>query len=240
MKREFISAALTAALCMGLSCSDDDSGPGVKLDGGKTDMTAPDRGTEAGADALLPDAASPDAGGLSVLSNALPCGKGGAIKPDPGEEGHLAAIRLTPLKYPFTVKKVRFTLVGATTKEPACDATRALRVEVWTGSQVKPDAKPTLKETLQAAKDTSASGDRKVLLTLKTPVTLIKGEHLFVAVELPGETTPTNKRACLLLCDGKGTADRNYWSGAKAAPYKWVTLSSFSITKDLGIEALGN
>ena len=68
---------------------------------------------------------------------------------------------------------------------------------------------------------------------------LKQGEHLFVAVALDQHAT-SKKVLCLEACKGAGVKDRNYWSGAAKAPYKWTTLSSFGLDVNARIEALGN
>ena len=64
---------------------------------------------------------------------------------------------------------------------------------------------------------------------------LKKGESLFVAVEYVGD----KPRMCMPLCKGTGDDDRNWVSGATAAPYTWATSGSFGQTENLRIGANG-
>lgn len=68
-------------------------------------------------------------------------------------------------------------------------------------------------------------------------LTLADGDHLFVAVELPG-TYPDV--ACLSMCtDGLDYPDRNWWSNTTAAPYSWAQLADFGVPGNLAIIAYG-
>ncbi len=158
---------------------------------------------------------------IVLLSNENPCkiGKIGII-PDEGEAGHYYAVRLTPKTYPFTAFRIRYSLWHNPTN--LCDSTLAHKVLVFVGTQTKPEATPTIKDTLNIPKAPLPSAERLVEQDLTTPLTLQQGEHLFIAVEMAGDTQKGT--VCVISCEGKGLQDTNYWSGASAPPYTWTSM----------------
>ncbi|MBI5512039.1 MAG: hypothetical protein HY903_25045 [Deltaproteobacteria bacterium] len=163
-----------------------------------------------------------------------------SIAPDPGEEGYLAAARLTPPYYPFTVTRISYRLVhGSSAGGAACDALAAHRVEVSSSTAIVPAASPSpvvLTEPQGSASDV-IDVVRDVDRDLPAPLTLTPGEHLFVAVALTG--TYPNVMCIGINSDDPFDADRNYWSRAAAAPYDWTSLSTFNLDGSLLLSARG-
>jgi hypothetical protein len=150
-----------------------------------------------------------------------PCLTLATVTPAAGEAGHLYAVRLTPPSYPFEVTEVVYEMLhdGA-----MCDAQPAHRVEVFVESATAPAASPANPVVLNVPADAPMGLYRHVEMALPSPITLVTGEHLFVAVELPNVDS-----SCIATCDGATVFDRDYWSGATAAPYSWATLNSYMI-----------
>ena len=238
-----------AALLLG-ACSDDgdaaDKGaPDAARDAGPPKDVSPDKPAPDSAaspdTAPVPDkgpvadAPDPDGSHLTLLTNENPCKtETASIIPDPSEYGHLFAARLTPKKYPFTVTNIRYQLSRGKDK---CANVIAHRVEIYVSKKTTPDNSPTPTATLKVPATTVIAGPRKVALTLPKPITLQTGEHIFIAVEMA--TDKTKQVICIDVCDKNGIKDRNYWSNAVKAPYKWATLDSFNMKVNAMIEALG-
>jgi hypothetical protein len=231
-------------LLMLLACSSDD---GPKPDQSrdqamKTDLKAldapaldvpvsVDRRRDA---AVLPDHPRADADQRPLITNEYPCkGSEGTVVPAKNELGHFAAARLTPTSYPFTVATVRYELNG---EASGCTNLLGHKVMVFVAETSTPPATPTGVVTIPVPAATSAGPHRVLEQALPSPITLTSGQHLFVAVEMTGDSSGT---LCLVACDGSGIADRNWWSNAVAPPYPWTTLASFGITANLKIDALG-
>ena len=155
----------------------------------------------------------------------------------PGQEGWLFAGRLTPPSYPFQVTDIAYELYGGDLNGGlTCDSNLAHRVEVFVGADPTPVSSPTLAATIAVPAGAGpVLSMRIVKAKLDTPVVLKKGESLFVAVEYVGD----KPRMCMPLCKGTGDDDRNWVSGATAAPYTWATSGSFGQTENLRIGANG-
>jgi hypothetical protein len=197
-----------------------------------------DSDVDADADADVDADVDADADGperYTTLANETPCGGGtGVIRADPGEEGHLVAVRLTPETTPFTVTKVRYRLPA--TPAP-CSPTLAHRVELYVSEEVAPPATPTPVATIDVPADPGRASAPLVTHDLDAPLVLEAGQHLFVAVSMAGTS---EERLCVTGCDNlEAEADRNYWSNAAAPPYTWATLASFGMQVNAEIWALG-
>jgi hypothetical protein len=181
--------------------------------------------------------------GLVTLTNAASICSPTLLIPDPGEEGHLCAARLTPgpTEYPFTVKTVRHRLGHGLQKGIDCNAALEHQVHLTVSSETKPEATPASPVVLPIpAADPSTistTEGRWVMTDLAQPLTLTSGQHLFVSIKFAG-THP--KVLCVAVnTEGAYQADRNYWSGAAAAPYKWVTLESLGLTGSIMANVVG-
>ena len=228
LKRLAIFAVVVVAAS---GCSDDSSTP--------PDSSPQDSAVDQ--PVVVPDTATdtaPDAPVLTgLLTNEFPCQEQHplmGLAPDPGEEGHLAAARLTPESYPFTVKSVRYTLLADEDKKWSVNL--AHRVEVYVTTASAPEATPTVKETIDVPAATETVEERTIVKDLAAPITLQTGEHLIVAVEMAGDAATAV--LCLRGCPGHGIADRNYWSNATQPPYDWKTLDSLGIDTNLLIQAV--
>ncbi len=174
-------------------------------------------------------ATTPDAAVERIaLRNQEECAGGiFGIGPAPGEAGHLAATRLTPPSYPFSVESVRYE-VPAT--QGACSQGVAHRVEVYVTSENTPAAQPIAIETINVPKSAGTTEDVWLEHELADAISLSEGEHLIVAVEMAGE--PQTAAMCVYMCnpDGSELVDRNWWSNSDVTPYPWadtVTLFGF-------------
>lgn len=207
-----------------------------------------------GADAAVVDAsARHDAGhsGIDIghdagtsngtwLFNAPPVDPPTLLAPDPGEEGHWAAARLTPPSYPFDVSIVSYTVGDGAAGNVNCSGTLSHQLQLYAESSVAPPATPApdFSVTVPAATpDQIGHMGRTVTQTVDPPLRLAQGEHLFVAIQLGG-THP--EVLCLQVNDvGPADGNRNYWSGAVAPPFSWVQLDSFGLDGSLLISAFG-
>jgi len=169
-----------------------------------------------------------------------PCtDRGNVVIPNPGNEGQLAAARLTPPAYPFQVTGIEYEIaMGDTANGDPCDATLPHRVEIYVDKNVVPSNTPTIAAQLDNPGTPNVPANTALIVKtdLTTPITLSTGDNLFVAVELAGTA---EKHLCVLLCAGTGADDRNYWSNATMPPYNWATLASFNNDSNLAIGANG-
>jgi len=225
------------ALGLGLAACSDDNGP-PPPDAGSPDLARDLSSVDQrpGPDLRAPDTVRP----LHVLTNAADKCGATLLTPDPGEENHLGAGRLTPSSYPFEVTTVRYHLGHGENKGIECNAGLEHKVELYVSTDTKPPATPASPLVLTVAAvdpSTISSEGRKVSLDLAQPITLKSGEHLFVAIRFAG-THPK------VLCVGVNEedpyqGDRNYWSNAAAAPYAWAQLDSFGLKGSIMVSALG-
>ncbi|MFH1130575.1 MAG: hypothetical protein V1754_04525 [Pseudomonadota bacterium] len=259
---QFLILSFKHVICLGffssiilLGCSSsNDTPPGKQDTGVKSDAITNADASEADAQnydiALINDTGITDTAQSDAISDslthdsALPITRlsieplcllpGNVLAPDPSEIGHLAAVRLTPFYYPFTVASVSYSLNGSS---GTCNTGVAHRVEVFVDTTVTPNANPTIAETINVPAGTSAPLSREVKLPLTTPIKLQKGEHIFIAVEMAGDITGLN--ICLVACASAGPVDRNYWSNATQAPYAWATMASRGTNVNFFIHAWG-
>jgi len=182
-----------------------------------------------------------DAGlGGTWLSNAPPADPPTLLAPDPGEEGHRAAARLTPPSYPFEVSQLRYMVGDGPAGNVECSGTLSHLVEIYVDSAAAPPESPNPAFSVTIPTGTPemiGHIGRTILQEVSPPVRLEQDEHLFVAVQLCG-THPDV--LCLQVNSGDPyDSDRNYWSSAATAPYGWTELDSFGLTGDIMIDAYG-
>lgn len=189
-------------------------------------------------DAGLDATGTTDAGQFVTLRNAAPgCGDD-VVAPDPGNEGHWSATRITPPSYPFDVYGVSYFLdftglvAGGT-----CNSGLAHQVELFIGTAATPVATPVPIATTTITATANTTSTRKVTWTLAAPVTLTTGQSLFVSVQMVGGS---QKDLCLIKCSSTpNAADRNWWSSATTAPFPWASLASFGSPGTVVIETFG-
>ena len=171
-----------------------------------------------------------------VLTNFPdPCKSWSAVMPLAGEEGQLAAARLTPTSWPYDVEKVVYQLLHGETEGVECNAGRSHRVEIFAAVGPTPPTSPV--DALVAVTEEAEVQDteRLVVVDLEPPLTLEQGEDLFVAVELTGIYPDVG---CLSMCvDGPTHDDRNWWSNATGEPYSWAELSGYGVQGNLVVVA---
>lgn len=178
---------------------------------------------------------------LIVVANAASICGSPLLSPDPGEEDHWCAARLTPPVYPLVVVGIRYYAGNGAAGAVTCDASLAHKVELYAETTLAPPATPIPVAIIDVpAVDPSTlipDECRNVEVEVDPPVTLTSGQHLFVAVQFAG--THPNVFCIQVNSSGAYEADRNYWSSAAAAPFSWVTLDSFGLTGSLVIQAVG-
>jgi hypothetical protein len=247
--RSCIGFASLVSICWAaVACSDDVSSP---RDGGPIDAATDISADTSVADASKPDRTVGDAGSdltrdasadLPPNPNLLrntprPCRLDTLVHAEPNEAGQWAAVRLTPARYPFTIETIRYTLESPDQTNQLCSTGLAHRVEYYKATSVSPPATPTV----IGGHDMSArapSSSPRVISVKPTPAILLnQGEHLFVQLKM---VRVGNQALCLQAClPEQLIADRDYWSGAKTAPFNWQTLSTFGIDDSFTIEAEG-
>jgi hypothetical protein len=230
--------ALSLLLGLALAACSDDTGPRPPPPDARPDLR---RDLAAADRAPLPDSPAPDgARPVQLLANAGDKCNATLLAPDPGEEGHLCAGRLTPSAYPFEVRTIRYRLGHGASKGVDCNAGLEHKVELYVSSDAKPPATPTAVRAITIPpKDpqTISAEGREVSIDLAPTLTLLGAEHLFVAVRFAG-THP--KVLCVAVnAEEPYQGDRNYWSNAAAAPYPWVQLDSFGLKGSIMVSALG-
>jgi hypothetical protein len=160
-----------------------------------------------------------------------------ALAPGLGEEGFWAAVRLTPPAFPFAVGHLQYVLTHGPAHGVNCDASVVHTVELYVSHDVAPPATPVPVATVvvPAVDPASLAELRSVTLTLESPVTLVEGEHLFVAVQVVG-TYPDV--LCLVLNAATPAAnDRDYWSNATTPPFDWHPLTDYGPPANLVVTA---
>ena len=228
--------------------ADDEPAPGASSTTGGSTTTSPTTATtmtstgSGGSGAVGGSGGSggsggdPWLGGAPTLTIADCVDEGGATIPNMGNEGHLAAVRLTPPSYPFEVTGVAYVIAHADGGK--CNGKVAHRLELYVETAAAPSNMPTIAAQIDVPASSAEPGNfRLIEQQLAAPITLNQGESLFVAVELAG--TPA-EHICIMNCEGTGDDDRNYWSNATAAPYNWATLASFGNATNLRIGASGS
>ena len=147
--------------------------------------------------------------------------------------------RLTPA-VPFTVLGVRYSLGGEGSGGTIpCDSTVPHRVDLWVDTSATPGSSPALTATLQATPANQATLVATTL-ALDSPVRLEIGDHLFLAVEMSGETT--GKAMCIVTCDSTGDESFTSWTNDpvnNSPPYSWTPYKTMGAAQDLSILALG-
>ena len=149
-----------------------------------------------------------------------------------GEGGHLAAARLTPGSYPFTVEGIGYNLWT----EGDCHAGLPHRVELYVSSTEQPAASPTPVRVVDMPGDGAIDGWRTRRVDLDEAIVLQTGEHLIVAVSM---TESAGQKLCLGSCLQPDTPNAAYWSNAASPPYNWAELSVFGLDGDLMVVAFG-
>jgi hypothetical protein len=169
-------------------------------------------------------------------NNASGCLSTNTVYPLSGEEGHLAAGRLTPPAWPFIVESVRYNL-STRTSSVSCDAGLEHRVDLFVEAGTTPSASPTVAASYTVPASETEDGSHELELVLDTPIELAEGEHLYVGIEMTGEYP--DGVLCLDTCTDDTTSEANWWSNAAETPYDWAELSSWGISGDYRIVAAG-
>lgn len=172
-----------------------------------------------------PEGGAPPLPGNPILSNTPEfCGTFALIAPIPEEIGQLAAGRLTPESYPFTVTEIAYELVG---NLATCNNTLPHRTDVYVLSDATLPASPSTQavSVVSFDVDPGPSDDtvRTINLTLDQPIELTEGQHLVIAVEMVGDDSTT---ACLNFCMDVAPTERSFWSNAVDEPYDWADMVS--------------
>lgn len=224
-------------LAISLACS-------PPLDGGDAaipaDATA-GQDAAAGEDALTGHDTGHDSGtAAGWLRNAPDVDPPTMLAPDPGEEGMWAAARLSPPRYPFDVRLISYVVGDGAAGSVSCSGTLSHQLELLVSSDTAPpeNEAPALRVTIPEV-DRAEIGHvgRTVNLPIDPPIRLEMGEHLFVAVQLPGSHPDV---LCVQVNDQDAyEGNRSYWSGATEAPYAWVQLDSLGLPGSLLFTAYG-
>jgi hypothetical protein len=240
----------TVALLLAVGCGDDDSaagagGAGAAAGAGGEGATTGPGGTPAqgtggaGGEAGTTSEGGGGGGGAGeggegggaplpgdlVLRNAPElCGTFALIAPLPEEVGHLAAGRLTPTSYPFTVTEIGYELVG---NLATCNNTLPHRTDIYVLSDETLPATPSSAATSVLSFDVDPGPTdetvRTVTLPLDQPIELTEGQHLAIAVEMVADGSTT---ACLNFCMDVAPVERSFWSNAVLEPYDWADMVS--------------
>ncbi len=182
------------------------------------------------APAPRPPPRDPLAAPAVVSSAPARCTAFGRLSPSADEDGHWAAVRLTPKTTPFRVDRVWMTLIHGSTGGVQCDASTAheLRLYVVPAGGAPPngqgaDPRPAASYTFFANKE-QPRGDRQLTAQVAGDVVLQAGESLIVAVNT--HASRSGARTCLKTClDGTSTRG-NFWSNQALPPaWSWTVWS---------------
>ena len=221
-----------------------DTGDTEDTDSGDTDTDTDSGDTDSGdtsdTDTGIDTSDTGDTGLPSRFFNHSPtCASLSALRPGNGEDGHWAAVRLTPNSYPFDLDTVRLTLIhdpNMVIGSVACTSNQAytLRLYVVSGSlppdgaNVTPDTGDTGTPFAEEWSFGAGSivGERVLEGAVDPVIRLQSGEHVILAVNT--HYTSDSVRTCIKTCATGTLTDppRNYWSfAADPADWNWDTLS---------------
>ncbi len=188
--------------------------------------TAPDAGSGAGGSEAQQTGWH---GEVPMLHNDAACELWTYVAASAADDGHLAAVRLTPPSYPFVATEIQYELVG---QQPDCDTGIAHRIELSSGWGVMPPATPS---QILVVHDTPATERvRVVTKELVQPVELVAGMHLFVAVELVAGSS------CIAACARVTDTGRDYVSTTVHEPHSWIPIASAHTSVHFRIGANGH
>ena len=105
-----------------------------------------------------------------------------------------------------------------------CDNGLAHTVSMISSTAAAPEASPTATETFSVAKATSTIYSRAISNTLKTPLSMTKGSHAFLLVDLVTDDV-AGMRLCL-MADSTGKSTERWISDGPTAPFKWTKNTS--------------
>lgn len=148
----------------------------------------------------------------------------GVIAPDPGEEGHRAAVRFKP-KAPFALKSIRWYDANAVTSlGKHCSATVSHDVEVYVIPDAAPPSNPTPIASWVVPGVTSSNGSVLRHIVVAEDVYVPAGWSLYVVFELPGNANTA--LACLTSWKNApfDAEEAEFWSNAVSPPYDWKGL----------------
>lgn len=175
----------------------------------------------------------------TLLAN-LPSGdcRDAFITPAPGEEGHQLATRLTPPSYPWRVDAIQYANIAFTDDAVTCSTEFDERVEVSVMEDEVPLADPMPVAVIPVeGMGLPSETVRFVEVPLPEPIVLQAGQHLLVGVTLTGRFPQVS---CVLGCGWRAAGpNRFFWSNAVSPPYSWAELSSFNITAEEWMFAVG-
>lgn len=210
------------------------------LDGGSSEPDAPAPMPDA---FVAIDAATPldtgvvaaDGGGGPITLQGYfqgTCGTGALrLGPSATDESPALAARLVPADVAGMVTAVHFELAGSSTIS-ACNAGVAVRVYVWAGFGETPAAMPLASPIAIPGVSDGVNG-REIDITLPSPVALVAGASLFVAVE-----ADSGDVLCMATCL-RGDADPMLAYGSFAlvptGTFSWAarTRVQLAVTADL-------
>jgi hypothetical protein len=160
----------------------------------------------------------------------------------------MVATQITPTAS-VRVERISYVLRhGTLPVPPPCDAMLAHQILVFVGT-----ATPPMLPMPMAVIDVPASTDDPALLpsrpvgatmlgaremsfALPTPVSVLAGQSLYVAIKLRDSATGT---LCVATYSSSGRGGRTWWTDQASAPFTWASLSSFDLFADATIEASG-
>ena len=104
-----------------------------------------------------------------------------------------------------------------------CDNGLAHKVDLVVSTAAKPDASPTATESFSMAKAATTMYPRTITNTLTTPLTVAKGGHVFVLVDLATDAV-AGMRLCL-MSDGSTKSMERFVSDGPTAPFTWTSIT---------------
>ena len=104
-----------------------------------------------------------------------------------------------------------------------CDNGLAHKVDLVVSTAAKPDASPTATESFSMAKAATTMYPRTITNTLTTPLTVAKGGHVFVLVDLATDAV-AGMRLCL-RSDGSTKSMERFVSDGPTAPFTWTSIT---------------
>ena len=151
-----------------------------------------------------------------------------------GNEGHFAAVRLTPPSAPFSLRAVEYELHHFSLFADRCLALPHQLLVFRVASDAPTPARPRYDLDIRVTPEAPTPlPDENTTVTHRetfAPIRIGEGEDVVVAISMEGRTFDdgTAELVCLSAVScSDWEADEHLWSNAAAPPFDWATLASF-------------
>ena len=139
-----------------------------------------------------------------------------------------------PGVFPFRVQSVGYDLWHYENGT----AEVAHTVKVWKQNTATPPSNPNIIHTIYVpASSGKTKGTYTFTHSLPSPVTLYRGERLFVSITVPFDGD--GKSLCVASCNKTEGIEHDFWADEEWPTYTWYELNDFGLDENLRIWAYG-